>query len=626
LALLVAADTVPHSAWIAGALAAEESRNQAAEAEQASFPPASAGPAQVPASPVPVGVEVSLETARKVYLLGENVLVNFVVRNTSATPFSIAVGGDYRSGIRHHRFSVTATDAAGSHMPDPDPSGFHMGGVGISRTVEPGKSVYLPVELFRYVRIEKPGAYTIRIRHDLGWTETPTGTKLPAAETKLAFKMPDEKQAAGIVAKLSEGEAQSLLMVSPEKFTEEIPPDSFTLCHPVFFPALTRLATTGKTSAIDCLGAIETSQATQALIDLVVDDAHPDASFHAARVLANRLPDPDFGASAGPKRGAPFKDPRLDQRKALSTATWQDGFAPRLHAPALRLLRSDAEHLAVGAFYLEAIAANEHLPAVLEALDRALAANQRTKYDKYLTPPIGVGPLLRAGCAIVRRGAPMLDQFQRPAVIALQLGRMQNEKNYRLDDWHTRCADLLGHERPYVRQLTLQLLADRAEPVPEPCLRQLGRLLEDQDAFVVCAALQLVARTKDAAHHKAVVKILTGANHEGLLYYAGHAAYALGARAELLEIYARRLDEPDRWYPGISQLIGLIESSNGGGSFGTPKPDSIRHAKQLWIEFLAKHRHAIRAGKKFALDEFDPAMAPPPTQIAHRDGETWPKR
>src|SRR5262249_40084876 len=122
--------------------------------------------------PVPRGAKVSLVLDRKTYFLGENVLVHFCVENVGARPFHVSLGGDYRGASRHLRFSVHAFDAEGKDCMDPDASGYYLGGLGHSPEVKPGQKLYETVPLLRYRRIEKPGTYTLRVSHDLGWKET----------------------------------------------------------------------------------------------------------------------------------------------------------------------------------------------------------------------------------------------------------------------------------------------------------------------------------------------------------------------------------------------------------------------------------------------------------------------
>jgi hypothetical protein len=240
-------------------------------------------------TPVPAHAKVSIELDRKEYFLGENVLLHFRIENTGTEPFKINLGGDYRGASRSLRFAVQATDGAGKPSDDPDPSGFCMGGLGHSPTVEPGQHRYESVPLLRYRRIENPGVYTIRVSHDLGWTETP-GRKIPVAETTITFVRPSEAEARRLVATMLEAPPFNG-RTSGERSAPY--PDFSVLRDPVYLPVLLERAREGSEKALEGIGSIATPRATEALIELA---RHEDAAFalHAAQTLDARLHDPQL--------------------------------------------------------------------------------------------------------------------------------------------------------------------------------------------------------------------------------------------------------------------------------------------------------------------------------------------
>jgi hypothetical protein len=95
-------------------------------------------------------------------------LPSFVVRVTSAdvdrVPVFFQCGGDYRSG-REARWRFEVRDESGQTVPTlPMDSGF---GGGISQTtrLEHGEEWATALEMSRYVKILKPGTYTVRIHY-----------------------------------------------------------------------------------------------------------------------------------------------------------------------------------------------------------------------------------------------------------------------------------------------------------------------------------------------------------------------------------------------------------------------------------------------------------------------------
>jgi hypothetical protein len=117
---------------------------------------------------IPEGVEIKLAADKETFLLGENILLHYEVKNTGDTPIMVELGGDYRGAPRHTRFHVIATDEAGKVIEDPTPDPQHHGGFGGGGIIKPGETLFESVPIMRYRLFDKPGKYTIRIAHDLG--------------------------------------------------------------------------------------------------------------------------------------------------------------------------------------------------------------------------------------------------------------------------------------------------------------------------------------------------------------------------------------------------------------------------------------------------------------------------
>ena len=150
---------------------------------------------------VPAGARVSLEADRTEWFLGENIVVHFKVENVGATPFNVSSGGDYRGGTRSNRFVISARDAAGHLVPDPDPVQRITGGMAGDQTLAPGQTWYETLSLLPFCRFEAPGDYDVSASHDLGWQATPAHP-LPIATLKIRLKMPSPKEARTIVEAL----------------------------------------------------------------------------------------------------------------------------------------------------------------------------------------------------------------------------------------------------------------------------------------------------------------------------------------------------------------------------------------------------------------------------------------
>ena len=101
-------------------------------------------------------------------------------------------------------------DANGVAVPEADPA-MCMGGMGGFPTLKPGEEWRQTLRPLNYLRLTKPGKYTIRITHDLGWKEkffhmphpdqkdavpfVPEDWNAPIGETQIEFLVPNEQQA-----------------------------------------------------------------------------------------------------------------------------------------------------------------------------------------------------------------------------------------------------------------------------------------------------------------------------------------------------------------------------------------------------------------------------------------------
>jgi hypothetical protein len=194
-------------------------------------------------------------------LLGENVLVDYCLDNTSGAAFPIRFGGDYRGSSRHTRFKITATDASGRLMPDPDPNPFGMGGLSMDDHLDAGQSHCESVPLMRYVRVDAPGEYLVRVGHDLGWTDdTP-----PAGEIKVTFVMPTPAEAEQVVVTMA---SQRFETPSYGHLTPPYP-DFTALRYPVYLPLLEKRAQAGDERAVHGISEIPSLDATRVLLKLL---------------------------------------------------------------------------------------------------------------------------------------------------------------------------------------------------------------------------------------------------------------------------------------------------------------------------------------------------------------------
>jgi len=572
----------------------------------------SATHADAGAATTPSRARVTLHAGGGPRFLGENVLVDYCLENTSPEPFTIDVGGDYRGSSRSLRFAVEVRDAAGAVMPDPDPRPFNLGGLSYSPTLEPGEKWCQSLPLARYARIDVSGKYTLRITHDLGW---PKGTA-PAGEGSIELSMPDATQAEAVIARMD------ALPRDPNTSAGKVsvPYADFTaLRYEVYVAPLLARARKGSVDALTGLAEIPTPSATRALVSLL-GSADAKVARAAADGLAMRLPDPALGGTLGARN--PFANELPEQRKYLSSHAWQPSFASDVRAAGRKLLAStDVGDVQRGAFMLEAVGTPADAVDLTAALGRAIERTRTEPREK------GIYPVPRGACQELLRAATIL--FGRGAVLpaapknAGELGMwlVALGKGSRPAGWEAELGRALRHPIAYVRELALD-----NSPTPAPASLQpaIAADLAHADVDVQIAAVRLAERAKLTPLVKGVLGVVGRAKESMQLDIASNAAIVLGARYDCALLLASRLDEPDMLAPVLGRLVALLDE-HGYGSSGTPSPALGAELAKRWKAFIQQHKAEIDAGKTIPIDATLPKDLLPPEWKLHRaDGTEWP--
>jgi hypothetical protein len=567
--------------------------------------------------PVPEGAKVTLEFDRPDYFLGENVLLHFVLENTSGQSFETSWGGDYQGASRHLRFKVTATDERGNVAEDPDPSPNCFGGLSAPQVLRPGGRFILSLPLLRYCQIARPGRYTIRATHDFGWKEGER--QRPVGEATVTFRMPDAAQAERIVAQM-EKLPEDPITRTGEKSRDYA--DFGCLQEPVYLEPLVRRVRAGNPHAWEGLSCIATREATQVVIQLA-GDSDATLALDAARTLCGRLPDPEFDKNL-PGRG-PFRFDRLEVRRRLAARAWDEKFAPDVRALGTKLLaRKETSAVACGAFLMEAVGTPAEAPAVLGALDRALEplGTPRTNpKDNILDPPEPVRELLRAMQVLRSRGFTL--SIGGYTQILLYFEWLANEPPPRPPNWR-QMLDAFGTASPYpLREAALRSIP---VPVPADCTRFVMRGLTDPDLGVCRAARAVAGKSENREFLKPLPEIVATEHHEWLLREATSAAKKLGAGFDLLETWADRLVEEHLYNLALDSLQTVLEVPGSNSGRTDLSREERLELRQQWQEFLSRHADEIRAGKRFQVS--DPAVTPALVGRARSwrlpDGTTWP--
>jgi hypothetical protein len=571
-----------------------------------------------PITAPPAGASrVVLSVEKPAYLLGEVIVVTYCVENISSLPFSIEVGGDSRAAIRHQRFKVAMTDAAGATVPDPDPSGSHQGGGSGVPSVAPGDRWCQPLKLASYARFDQPGTYSIRVTHDLGW---PKGAA-PEGQAHVTLRMPTAEEASRLASTVASWP------VVDDGLTYRPPgqpnTDYSTLRYPIYLAPLTRMVDAGDAAPLTGIGVIPTPDATRVLINFMTHSNRVVAR-EAVRWLAMRLPDPALDGALRSRNA--FVNELNDPRRYLRDAGWRDEFAGEVRTSARRLLASsDAQDVISGAFMIEAIGNTGDSAAVSSALTRAVERTTTLPFERGMYPrPRGARQeLLRASEVLLTRGYVPVARPESAGDIVLWL--VAFARGARPEGWPERMSAMLSHDVPYIREAALARLPADA---PSYLFAAVGPALDSPAPDLKIAALDLVARAKLEDHRDAAARIARTAQDDDrfLMRYAVQALMAIGRRAEALEIMADRLrDDENVRLTALGYLLDVFDDGIGGGG-GFREPEEIPALVQRWRAFIARHRTEIDGGKKFSVD--DPAISvdlvPRGYTIRLRGNRSWP--
>lgn len=563
-----------------------------------------------PAASIAGGLRATVTFAKAVYFLGENVLADFCVANTTGAPIEISVGGDYRGSTRALRFKTTVIDERGAAMPDPDPNPMNFGGLGYSPKIKPGEPWCASLQLMRYARIDAPGRYRVTVHHDLGWAPGAA----PTAEGAIELRMPSESEAEAVIR------AMEALPRDPSTSAGKTAiafADFTALRYPVYLPALLARAQKGSKDALAAIGQIPTVEATRALVGLL---GHADRGVGraAAGVLALRLPDPALQGALQPRNV--FANEMTDQRKYLAQS-WSPDLADAVRAAARSALASgDVDDVRAGAFMLTAVGTPADAPALADALGVALEQTRTATRETNLYPPPrgATQELLRAAEILVARGY-VPPSPKAPGEVGLYLVALSKTKP---KGWEGELAKALAHPIPYVRKLALERIPT---PVPPEYVPKVDAALGASDVDAQIEACHVVEKGKLAALEPGVLRALASTREMWLVRAAEAAAIAIGAYPKALDAIAAKMADPAMTPAILDHLLGLTDSNGRSASSDPIDAAQARALAAAWGAFVKAHRADILAKKRVPLDDAPKDLAPKGWTI-HRNGgkPNWP--
>jgi len=541
------------------------------------------------------------------YFLGENILLHYGLTNGGEKPLTISWGGDGRTpgANRPLRFKVVATDAEGNRVEDPFPSVMNFGGFGGDRELEPGQTFWQSLALSRFVNFLEAGTYTVRVYHDLGWdrggherllkNELPTGPHTaPIGEITIKLVMPTQAQARQVVNDMldmrQDRNASVGKLATPYA-------DFHMLRQPMYLPIVLPMAERGDKRGLQALGAIETPEATKALVKLT-GHANAKVASEALGLLCRRLPDPKVHWRANVKN-----------LRRLTRRSWRAEFTPEVLAIGWKLLAEDDPAGAKrGARIIMCLGGKENLRRLTRVLDRTLAAtrNDPVEQNRYPRPATACGSLIRAAKALIARGAKVPAAPRSAGETVMFMLAIGAEPNFRPAGWQDTAIKAMTHAIPVVRATTVENLP---QPVEEQFFKPLAELTQDRFLPVQAAACTLAGKIKAAEFRGSLLVALNRTKDKWIVGTAYRAALACGVERDVLtQLCINRLDEPGLQYPMFECILKVVNRRGGWGYSQTKWPEEAPKLKKHWQAFLNAHREDIRKGNLF--NPHQPPMTP----------------
>lgn len=559
------------------------------------------------------GIKFSIESRQKSWLLGDHIVLYYVVENVGAQKkVDVAFGGDYRGGARAERVLFTAIGPDGKPLADPYPEGMNFGGLGATYSLDVGESFVFTIPTHRYRWFEQAGTHTVRIAHDLGWTkegETVDSEDPRWVEASMDLASPTTAQARAVVARMRSRSSD------PNNSAGKHAPayaDFSSLVFPGYLPLLEEIAIE-EPRAFAGLGRIATPDATKTLIRLGSHES-PEVSRAALEALERRTPNP----------GAKYPPMKVAERDRLIAGGWDAAaLGPALRTLSLELLGdADEERVILGARLLAAAVVAKDVDIVIEALSSALEATKSSPIP-YPEPRTPVSALMGTVTVLLDGGAKPPTAPKTPGEIATYLLAHAGAKS-KPPGYTGFVADWLEHPIPQIRVLTLR---QHSEPLGASASAKLPGLLGADHLGVQNAACKALTQAgKNSAVHDVVRVQMAAATDRWLVSCLNAAAVAVGIpRDEIARIWVDRLDEMPHTMMIFEQLLAFVDSKQHGMS-GTPDAAEAERLKKAWAVWVSTHAADLRAGKKFTPGgpEFSKDLVPKGFNFTFADGKPWP--
>jgi HEAT repeat protein/beta-lactamase regulating signal transducer with metallopeptidase domain len=563
-------------------------------------------------------IEAGFVPDRNEIQAGEELGVEFYVRNVGDAAFGLRVGGDGR-GVRPTRFKISAVDADGNKVTDPNANAMNMGGFGGCPMIEPGKSYAESLFLSKWCEFVKPGVYTVTCTSVLKISKDGTSD----FDERKMLQLPIETRFTLTVKEPAANQAREKV----ESMLKNRDKADFSILRsPVYLPVLGEYAAKEDGDAVKGIGSIHSPEATKALIALAEDwlkRGKTDLALQAIRPLRSRLPNPgwypaDQSKASGDKYFAPDRE-RVER-------TWRAEFAGPMRGMARRLVRNtDQESLETAGYILQCVGTAEDLPDLMIGYTNAIEATKTLPFEthQYFRPRGASYRYRFAAELLIGRGGAVPEKPNTPGEAATYLIAMQAKKDFRPADWPQQVLRWLDYATPYMREFVLDFMPD---PIPDAALDKIPALLADPYVDLQIAACHTAQKHPRETFREPLLAILNKGTEQYLLNAAAAAAPANGIPTDqFMEIWVRRMDRNDLGTKAVIRLLLAILDNNQRGDPQDLSAEATAAAQARWKRFIEENREKLRQGKRFKIG--DPEITPdlfPPGFSWYKDNKPWP--
>ncbi|MCE5229715.1 hypothetical protein LLG95_08985 [bacterium] len=577
--------------------------------------------------------EVGFVPDKTVALLGEEVMISFVVKNTCERSIWLPVGGDSR-GIRPTRFQVSAVDSSGKPVRDPYPNPMNFGGLGGSFEIQPGLAHAEQVPISKWCAFEKPGVYTVTCRTTPNLSSTNTLarwgglSKEPQNTVSTSFTLMLKEPSAADVQRVI-----TTRRIEAQKERYQSNTGMSTLRAPVFLKPFVEKAHGGDMESIKAIGEIETPESTEALIGLArekIKAGQLEIALGALCEAVRRLPNPRYyeegrDGLTGKPNGKPNEWSEPDRQRV--ERTWRPQMAAPVREMAQGLVNSgDQKSLDLAGRILWYFGTPDDMPFALTGYTHAIEATQALPYKPQFYLQSSAAYVYTFAIAeLMKRGGKVPTQPSTSGESAAFIVALGANKEFQPAAREQQIHRVIEAGVPFLDLLLLTRLND---PVSEEVAGKVPGYMKSKYKDVQKAAVEFAQRHPRAEYKQPLFDFLRSADESFMLTVANESAKANGiANIEMIDLWFGKLDAGNASGAVMSHLIEAVAD---GGRFGSARSLSLEEltaVKARWKRFIEENREKLIQGKRFKPGdpEFTPDLMP--QGFSMNFGQTpWPPK